>query len=53
PDLNLIHYKIVAVDSASLDEIVEVIFSQSRQYVWANRYCVALPEIKAGDFYNV
>ena len=45
--------KIAAVDSASLDEIVEVIFSQSRQYVWAKRYCVALLELKADDFYNV
>lgn len=44
--------KAAEVDSVSLDEIVEVIFSQSRQYVWANRYCVALPELKADDFYN-
>jgi len=41
------------VDSVSLDEMVEVICSQGGRYVWGNQYSVALPEIKAGDFYNV
>ncbi|MBS6044804.1 MAG: hypothetical protein KH936_04170, partial [Neisseria sp.] len=45
--------KAAAVDSVSLDEMVEVICSQSGRYVWENQYSVALPEIKAGDFYNV
>ena len=45
--------KAAEVDSVSLDEMVEVICSQGGQYVWGNQYSVALPEIKAGDFYNV
>ncbi|MBS5835649.1 MAG: hypothetical protein KIC74_02310, partial [Neisseria sp.] len=35
-----------------MDEMVEVICSQSGRYVWGNQYSVALPGIKAGDFYS-